>query len=143
MLRATDGAARVAPVFRLGAAFGALQIAFFGACFALGLRRDGGLGPLARPVCVGLLLYAGVYALLLASYRSFLADETPGLVLSFPLPTAVMLYGLWPVPLWFLWIYLRHFDDWVLRAEDLERVRRIARETGAAAERSGSAEGGR
>jgi hypothetical protein len=30
------------------------------------------------------------------------------------------------VPLWFLWLYLRHFDDWILREEDLERVRRMA-----------------
>lgn len=128
MLRATEGAARAAPVFWPGALFGVLQIGFFGACFALGVRRREGLGPLARPVWIGLLLYAAVWAALLASYRRFLATADPGLVLSFPLPTAVMLYGLWPVPLWFLWVYLRHFEDWVLRAEDLERVRRVVRE---------------
>ncbi len=64
--------------------------------------------------------------LLLIAYRAFLAAPTSDLVLSFPAPTAVMLFGFWPVPLWFVWLYLRHFDDWVLREEDLSRVRRLA-----------------
>jgi hypothetical protein len=126
LLRGTDGAARAAPVWWAGAVFGALQIAFFGACFALGVQRRGSLGPLLRPLCAGLLVYGAVYALLLFCYRSYLADPSAGLMLGFPPPTAVMLYGLWPVPLWFLWLYLRHFDDWILREEDLERVRRMA-----------------
>ncbi len=126
LLRATDGAARLAPVWWIGAALGALEIAFFAACFALGLRRQGSLGPLARPLWLGLALYEAVYVLLLIAYRAFLAAPTSDLVLSFPAPTTVMLFGLWPVPLCFLWIYLRHFDDWVLREEDLLRVRRLA-----------------
>ena len=130
LLRSADGAARVAPVWWLGAAFGALQIGFFGACFALGLRRGGSLGPLARSLWTGLAVYACMFALLLWSYRRFLADPSAPLVLGFPAPTAVMLFLLWPAPLWFAWLYLRHFDGWVLRSEDLERIRRVARGAG-------------
>ena len=122
LLRATDGAERVAPVAALGVAFAALQVLFFGGCFALGLRRRGSLGPIAKPLGLGLALYGAVFALLLLAYRSFLADPAASLVLSFPRPTAVMLYGLWPVPLVFAWIYLRHFDDWVMDEEEVERV---------------------
>ncbi|MGH0029509.1 MAG: hypothetical protein ACQGVC_06945 [Myxococcota bacterium] len=130
LLRGADGAARIAPVALLGAAFGLVQIGFFGACFALGMRRRGSLGPVARPLWIGLALYAGVFLALLAAYRVFL-DDPARLLLGFPLPTAVMLYALWPVPLWFLWLYLRHFDEQVLAPEDVERVRRIAREVAA------------
>lgn len=128
LLRATGGAERVADVWWVGAGFGLLQIAFFGACFALGMQRRGTLGRLVGPIWLGLALYAVVFLLLLASYRAFLSDPGGLLVLGFPAPTAVMLYLLWPVPLWFLWLYLRHFDEQVLSAEDVERVRRIAGE---------------
>jgi hypothetical protein len=108
------------------ALFGALQIAFFGACFALGLRRGRSLGPVARPLLVGLLLYEGMFGLLLYAYARYLAEPGAPLVLSFPLPTAVLLYGLWPLPLWFAWIYLRHFDGWVVDEAEIERVLALA-----------------
>lgn len=135
LLQGTAGAPRVAAVWWVGAAFGLVQIAFFGACFALGMQRRGSLERLARPIVAGLLLYAGVFALLLASYRSYLAEPGASLVLGFPAPTAVMLYLLWPVPLWFLWLYLRHFDEHTPSEHDLERLRRIAREVAAEEER--------
>jgi hypothetical protein len=128
LLQATDGARRVAPVFALGALFGFLQIAFFGVCFALGMRRRGSLGPVARPLALALLGYAAVFAALLVSYRRFLMDETPALVLGFPAPTAWMLFGLWPVPLLFVWIYLRHFDGWVVDEAEIERVLALGRD---------------
>lgn len=126
LLRAADGALRVAPVAGLGAAFGALQIAFFGACFALGVRRRGRLGPIARPLWIGLLLYEAGFALLLWAYWRFLADPTAPLLGSFPLPTAVMLYALWPLPVFFCWIYLRHFDGWLVDEAEIERVLALA-----------------
>ena len=82
-------------------------------------------------IATGLGLYAAAFLLLLAAYRSGLAGGAAPLVLGFPASTAVMLYLLWPVPLWFLWLYLRHFDEQVLSADDVERVRRIAREVAA------------
>jgi hypothetical protein len=122
LLQGGDGAARSAPIALHGALFGALQIAFFGACFALGMRRGSRLGPVARPLLWGLLLYEGVFAGLLVAYARYQADPGAPLVLSFPLPTALLLYALWPLPLWFAWIYLRHFDDWVVDEAAIERV---------------------
>jgi hypothetical protein len=126
LLRAADGAARIAPVAALGAVFGGLQIAFFGACFALGMRRGGSLGPVARPLWIGLLLYEGGFGGLLYGYWRYLGDPSLPLVGSFPLPTAVLLYVLWPLPLFFAWIYLRHFDDWVVDEAEVERVLALA-----------------
>jgi hypothetical protein len=118
----------VAPVWWIGAAFGALQVAFFAACFALGMRRRGAPGTAGWEIGVGAALHGAAFALLLFSYRGFLADPSGSLVLGFPAPTAVMLYLLWPLPLWFLWVYLRRFDEQAVGPEALERLRRIARE---------------
>jgi hypothetical protein len=96
----------------LGWAFGALQIAFFAVCFALGLGRRGSLGPLQTPVLASLAVYEIVWAGLVLLDRQFAGDPATPLLLSLPLPTAVMLYLLWPAPLLFLWIYLRHFGAW-------------------------------
>lgn len=129
LLEAADGAARIAPVWWIGAAFGLIQIGFFGACFALGMRRKGALGRMGPGIAVGVALYAAVFALLLFADRAYLADPSAApIVWGFPAPTAVMLYLLWPVPLWFLWLYLRHFDEQGLDAAEMERLRRIARE---------------
>lgn len=127
LLRSADALARSAPIAAYAAVFGSLQIAFFGACFALGLRRRGSLGPLTRPFAWGLLLYEAVFAALLLADQRYRADPSGlPLVLSFPLPTALLVYALWPLPLWFAGLYLRHFDDWVAPEAEIERVLALA-----------------
>jgi len=123
-LLVADGAAAHAPgVLALGWAFGAVQIAFFGACFALGMRRAEGLGPLRRPLWIGLVLYELLWSAVVLAYAGFARDPGGALWGGFPLPTALMLFGLWPFPVWFAVLYLRHFDRWVLDDADLERFR--------------------
>ena len=70
-----EGAARVGPVLAIGAVFGLVQIVFFGLCFALGMRRRQGLGPLRRPLLVGLAAYAGVWLWLIGSYVGYAAER--------------------------------------------------------------------
>lgn len=125
-----DGA-RHPGILALGWAFGAVQIAFFAACFALGLARGGRLGPIGRPLLVGLVLHEALWAGLVASYAWTAGDPEARLWGSFPLPTAWMLYALWPFPLWFAAVYLIHFDSWFLNAGDLERFRARVAELGA------------
>lgn len=132
-----EGAAARAPgVLVLGWAFGAVQIAFFGACFALGMRRAEGLGPLRGPLWAGLALYELLWTAVVLAYAAFARDPAgAGEWGGFPLPTALMLFGLWPFPVWFAVLYLRHFEGWVLDDAGLERFRaRVAaleRERGA------------
>lgn len=115
--------ARSTAMLAIGWAFGALQLALFAGCFALGLRRAEGLGPLRRPLWLGLALYQALWAALVVAYAGYARDPHGALWGGFPAPTAWMLYGLWPFPLYFAWLYLRHFDDWVLGDRALERFR--------------------
>ena len=92
------------------------------------MRRRTGLGPLRRPILAGLLVYELAWAALIIAYARFAADPPDALVLSFPAPTALMLYVLWPLPLIFMWIYLRAFDSWFLTDRDLARFRALLAE---------------
>jgi len=106
----------------LGWAFGALQIVFFAGCFALGVGRRGRLGPLRVPILASLGVYEIVWAGLVLLDLRFAGDSATPLLLSLPAPTAMMLYVLWPAPLAFLWIYLRHFDGWIQGGEERQRL---------------------
>lgn len=123
MLQGGPGGPRSAPILALGWGFGALQLAFFAVCFALGVRRREGLGPLARPIALAWIAYELLWAALVVVYWRSVDDPGVALWLGFPPATALMLFGLWPFPLAFMAIYLRHFDDWVLTERDLRRFR--------------------
>lgn len=128
LLQGGSGADRTGPVLWLGWAFGALQIAFFTACFALGMRRPSGLGRLRTPIAVGLVLYEIGWTALVLVYARFAQDPSPALWGSLPAPTALMLYVLWPLPLLFMGIYLRHYDAYVLDDDALRQFReRVSR----------------
>jgi len=119
-----DSAARAGALLWIGAAFGLVQIAFFGLCFALGMRQREGLGPVRRPLLAGLAAYAAVWIALIASYVVYAeAPEAAPRWLGFPLPTAILLFGFWPLPVVFVGIYLRYFDRFVLDPEKLARFR--------------------
>lgn len=113
----------------LGWAFGALQLIFFAACFALGVQRGGRLGPMRRPLWIGLIVYEVLWAVLVGLAAAYARDPGAPLWASFPAPTAWMLFALWPFPLYFAWLFLRHFDGWVLDdrglAEFRERVEEL------------------
>ena len=49
-------------------------------------------------------------------------------LLGFPLPTAVMLYGIWGVPLIFVLFFVIRFDQWILKPEELERFETLLAE---------------
>ena len=109
-----DGEARIGPVLWIGGLFGLVQIAFFGLCFALGMRRREGLGPLRRPLLTGLAAYSVLWVGFVASYTGYVADPLgTSRWLGFPLPTAILLFAFWPLPVLFVGIYLRHFDYFV------------------------------
>ena len=98
---------------------------------ALGAVRGGRVRPVALLACIlTFLVVAGAFGAVLL----LPADEGAGaaLVLGLPLRTAIVLYGVGLVPLLFLpWAYAGSFDADTLDDDDLERVRRAARDEAA------------
>lgn len=125
MQRGGPGLDRLAGLLWLGWLFGILEIGLFVCCLAIGVRRGGELGVLKKPILVGLVLYCAIFSLLISSYRSFAEQGSGELIGSFPWPTAIMLYGLWPAPLFFLGLYIWSFDRWICTDKDIERFQKI------------------
>lgn len=116
-------AERTGWVLGLGWALGALTIATFATAFALGIRGREGLGPLRRPIVAGALLYEICWIAVVSSYRAYAGDPDVPILWGFPLPTALMLYLLWPFPLLFGLLWVRAFDGTVLDDDALARFR--------------------
>ncbi len=123
-----SGAARHEPILWFGWAFGMLQIAFFMLLVAYGGQKGGRLGPLKIPILVGGILYAATFTAMVYTYQSYMLESSHRMFLSLPVPTAWMIYGVWPAPLVFMFLYMFTFDSWTFRAEDLTRFEEILAE---------------
>ncbi len=114
-----------------GFLYGFLSIVLFVVAMALGLRRRGRLpAGSGRALWSGLALFALVFTLLVLSYRGYVepgADRE--LFGSFPRPSAWMLYGIWPVPLVFAFLYMRNFDRWVISEDEVAEFEQLAAES--------------
>ena len=116
---------RHSQVLWLGAAFGVLQLLLFVGCLGFALRGDrGSTRAKTWALLGGGVLYLAVFLVLIVAYQDYLKDPTR-LFLSLPLPTAVMLWVLWPFPLYFVFVYSMKFEDWVFRKEDSQRFREL------------------
>ena len=116
---------RHSQVLWLGVAFGVLQLLLFVGCLGFGLRgARGSSRAKRRALLLGGVLYLAVFMVLIFAYQDYLKDPTR-LFLSLPLPTAVMLWVLWPFPLYFVFVYSMKFEDWVFRKEDSQRFREL------------------
>lgn len=103
---------------------GALAVTTFPvALIALGAARGGRLHGVRGPLIVLWIVLAGSFALLLG-----LRHGGPD-VLGLPLGLVVMLFVLVPIPFALVcWAYAARFNRFVLREDDLERIRKLARE---------------
>jgi hypothetical protein len=120
MERGGLGLERHGPILWLGWLFGVLQIAIFVVCIALGSVRRGRTGGMSWVLTIGGLLYVGVFSVMFLAYFGSL-EADPTLMGSFPEATALMLYALWPVPTYFVIVYVTMFDRWIFTADDSAR----------------------
>jgi hypothetical protein len=111
-------------VLWIAAILGSLEILFFVGCLALGMRKREHLGRRAWTFVVGGFLYVGAFTVMMIAYAGFVQGDVT-LVLSFPAPTAALIYLIWFVPGFFVVLYVVTFDRWVLAPEDLERFEKI------------------
>ena len=119
------GLERHGPILWLGWIFGVLEILFFVAAMALAARKREDLRGLGKPLLWGAVAYLAVWTLQVVAYRGYMTDPDPALFLAFPAPTAVMMYGLWGVPIIFMALYFFGFDRWILTDEDVEEFERL------------------
>ena len=113
-----DGAARQAPVFGLGAALALVQVGFLGCAFGLGVGARVPRGELAFAVAVHAIAVVG----LLCAAHDFVRSASPSLLGPFPVPTTILVFGLFPAPLVYLVLFLRHFERWLPSAETESRL---------------------
>lgn len=104
-----------------GLAWGSLIVGSFAATLLLAARRRGRRTPFTRLVGVVLALYWLCFLLLMVAWRMEWRQHLMG----FPLPTALMLYGLWGIPLLLTWAHYRCYDRWVLPPEQRLRFRKL------------------
>ncbi len=104
-----------------GLAWGSLVIGSLAAALLLATRRRGRYTPLTRLAGLVMALYWSCFLLLMVAWRM----EWWQHVMGFPLPTALMLYGLWGIPLLLTWAHYRYYDRWVLPPEQQLRFRKL------------------
>ena len=119
------GAERHAKTLWIAWTFAVVSVPFYVGCISLGAARHGKLGPLKVPFAVGTVILTGIFCALFLSYRDFMNEETHELFLSFPKPTAWMIYAVWPFPIYFLILYYIHFDKWHFTDEDQRRLEEL------------------
>lgn len=125
MLQGTPGVERQSGVRWWGMAFGVLEIAFFVGCLMISLRPV--LGRMRIFVFLGALHVAAFVMMFIADYY-YSIGELRMLVLGFPLPTALMIYGVGGIPLVFTLLYVFWFDRLILTPDDLAKLDRIVQE---------------
>ena len=119
-----DGAARLAPVFGWGAALAFAQVGLLASAFALGFGRTR-LG--ARRILPAALVHGLSLVALLWSAARYVEPPEPGLLGPFPAPTTILVFVVWPAPLVYLWLFLRHFEAWLPSESTEARLRALRR----------------
>ncbi len=125
MLQGMPGVERQSGVRWWGLAFGVLEIAFFVGCLMISLRPL--QGRMRIFILLGVLHVAAFVMMFVADYY-YSIGELRTLVLGFPLPTALMLYGVGGVPLVFILLYVFWFDRLILTSDDMAKLDRLVQQ---------------
>jgi len=127
MRRGGDGVERLRGVHVFGWIFGILHFCICVGLVVMGANKYGRLGILKRPILIGLVLNVLLLCAMMAVYWKFAREGSSDLLGSLPWPTALMMYGLWPTQLIFVFIYVWGFDRWIFTDQDEEEFRQLVR----------------
>ena len=104
----------------LGWIYGMAQIGIFIVAIRISIPKD-------RPgrwwLMVGSVLYLAVFSGMMYAYAQDKAGAP--FVLGFPLPTALLVFGMWPASALFVVLYSTHFRKWVYSEADARRFEEI------------------
>jgi hypothetical protein len=99
-----------------------LQLALIIGCLALPVKR---LEQVRTPLILCGSVLAAVFVVMAVTYRGYVGDATPPLLLSLPIPTAWFLYVFWPAQFLVVVLYVRVYHRSIMTAEDLARFGEI------------------
>ncbi|MBW1882065.1 MAG: hypothetical protein JRJ58_00940 [Deltaproteobacteria bacterium] len=123
MRRGGPGLERLKAVLLPGWLLGSFAVAFFATCFALGARALDRLTIIL--ISASAVFYELVWTILVVLSWRFASVQSTALFLSFPAPTAWLLFVFTPAPLVFLVLYLLRFESFMPPDSELDRLRRL------------------
>ena len=121
MRQAGSGPDRHEGLLGVGWAFGMLSIFIFVLLIGFGCRRGDGFRGLARPLVAAFCVYVGVFTWMMVAYADYMVAPGGPLILGFPLPSAIMLYLLYPVTAILNLYFVVGYRRWVLTGDDEAR----------------------
>ena len=128
MLHGGPGPERHDGILWIGWMFGLLQIALFVTLMIIGARRAGRPRGATAPLLLCGVIQAAVWTSIVLTYRGSIQDGAGPFILAFPIPSAILLYVLWPLMGLFTLCFVIGFKRWVLSDEDLAAFERLAAE---------------
>ena len=96
----------------LGLAVGSTMILIFSTCLCLGVEETQHRFLLRILIGLATIVYLSVFFVMMMSWRSLVSRPNTDLWGPFPAPTTWLVFGLWSVPLLFVFIYVVGFRHW-------------------------------
>ena len=125
MRQAGDAWQQSGPVFLAGYLLGVLIYLIISALVYIGVPQSKRDRKLRLAHATATLVVLGMWSFLIYLSWQYLHSGDPMIGAAFPLPTLVMLLGLWIAPVSFSVIYVLGFRRWIFTAEDEEKFRQL------------------
>ena len=97
---------------------------FFVTVLCFGIRRDRST---FLPLIIGGIAYLAVFAAMLGTYARGMGNAP--IAFGLPLPTALMVFGMWGVPVVFVFLYIANFRSWIYNDDDALRFAELLQES--------------
>ena len=113
------------PYSAVGYLLGALIYLIISTLVYIGVTRAKRDGKFTLAHSAATLVVLGMWSLLMYLFRQYLHSGDPMIDFAFPLPTLVMLLGLWIAPMSFSLIYILGYRRWIFTPEDEQTFREL------------------
>jgi len=123
-----DGIARHKSVKITGALLGGVMLALFVILLAWGTHPSSPVGARWIGFVLGGLLYISVFAMMCIAYGHSITETEAAFIGPFPAGLGWMLFGLWPIPSFFIGLYVFFFDSWIFPSESERGLAELAKQ---------------
>lgn len=113
----------------LGVLFGLLLISLIGLSYVIGLYRKKSTGKLSKRISIGVTIFSVIWILVKMADGIYLNDPEPLFIGGFPIPTALLVYGLGVFPVTMIPIYYYYFDEEIFDEEDQKEFEALLKQT--------------